>query len=340
MPISPVSSITRQATKLEGPLNILTFDTHEPYQTIMAKTGHNFYSFAAQGLRVWNQKGYALPENYIQLDGNLGSKQIPLYIDFDLVLSQNKFGQFQIAEKISRQLHIPMVSLEHTLPIPQWEPSRFHHLKEMRGCINVFISEFSLGAWLWGMDDDVRIIHHGIDSDLFNNTESDRVAHVLSVVNDWRNRDHCCNFQGWQRIITGLPFKVWGDNPGLSVPTNSQEHMAREMNNSRVFLNTSTVSPVPTSLLEAMSCGCACVSMATCMIPKIIKHGVNGFISNNESELRGYIVALLNDEVLATKLGIEARKTVQDMFGVESFLNNWNEVFTEASNIGVFGERS
>lgn len=336
MPISPVSSITRQATKLEGPLNILTFDTHESYQTQLAKTGHNFYSFAANGLRVWNKNSHKLPDNYMQYDGRLGSKQIPLYIDFDLILSQNRFGQFQIAEKISKQLHIPMVTLEHTLPIPQWEPAKFHHLKQMRGCINVFISEFSLGAWLWKMNKDVRIIHHGIDTELFNNTESERQAHILSVVNDWRNRDHCCNFQGWQRITYQLPVKVWGDNPGLSISTNSQAHMAREMNSSRVFLNTSTVSPIPTSLLEAMSCGCACVSMATCMIPQIIKHGFNGFMSNNESELRGYVEALLGNEELSKKLGAEARKTIQEMFGLESFLNNWNEVFAEASNIGIF----
>ena len=339
MPISPVSSITRQSVHKSGdPLNILSFDTHEPYQTSLAKTNHNFYSFAAKGIRVWNQKGYALPENYVQYDGRVESKQIPLHVDYDLILSQNKFGQFQIADKISRQLHIPMVSLEHTLPIPGWEPAKFHHLKQMRGCINVFISDYSLGAWGWEDADDVRIIHHGIDTELFNNTKSERTPHVLSVVNDWRNRDYCCNFQGWQRITQQLPVKVWGDNPGLSVPTNSQEHMAREMNSSLVFLNTSTVSPIPTSLLEAMSCGCACVSMATCMIPDIIKQGVNGFISNNESELRGYVQVLLNDTALAKKLGLEARKTVQSMFAVDAFVDNWNEVFAEASNIGVFGD--
>ncbi len=337
MPISPVSSITRQATN-KGPLNILCGDTHERYQFMLAKTGHNFYSFGHQNFKTWDTTYSAIPENYVQLDGRLGSKQIPLYMDFDLVLSQNKFGQFQIFEQIAKQLHIPLVSLEHTLPIPQWEPARFQHLKQMRGCINVFISEFSLGAWLWGMDDDVRIIHHGVDTELFSNTESKRHAHILSVVNDWRNRDHCCNFQGWQRITQGLPVKVWGDNPGLSIPTNSPHHLAREYNSSRIFLNTSTVSPIPTSLLEAMSCGCACVSTATCMIPNIIKHGVNGFISNNESELRGYVEALLGNEELAKKLGVEARKTVQEMFGVESFLNKWNEVFAEASNIGVFLE--
>lgn len=337
MPISPVSNITRQATH-KGPLNILCADTHERYQTELAKTGHNFYSFGHQNFKTWNTTYSTIPENYVLLDGTKGSQQIPLYMDFDLVMSQNKFGQFQIFEQISKQLHIPLISLEHTLPIPQWEPSKFHQLKEMRGCINIFISEFSMGAWLWKMNDDVRIIHHGVDTDLFDNTESERLPHVLSVVNDWRNRDHCCNFQGWQRITQGLQVKVWGDTPGLSIPTNSPEHLAREYNSSRVFLNTSTVSPIPTSLLEAMSCGCACVSTATCMIPNIIKHGINGFISNNESELRGYIEALLNDEELSKKLGIEARKTVQEMFDVDTFINNWNKVFEEASNIGVFGD--
>ena len=334
MPISPVSSITRQATH-KGPLNILCGDTHERYQVVLAKTGHNFYSYGHKSFKTWNTTYAPIPENYVLLDSRLESRQIPLHLDFDLILSQNKFGQFQIFQQIAQKLHIPLVSLEHTLPIPQWSPARFKQLGQMKGDINVFISDFSVGAWLW--QDDATVIHHGVDTELFNNTNSERTNHIISVVNDWRNRDHCCNFSGWKRITQGLPVRVWGDTPGLSIPTNSPEHLAREYNSSRIFLNTSTVSPVPTSLLEAMSCGCACVSTATCMIPSIIKHGVNGFISNTELELRDYTEALLKDEDLARRLGEEARKTVKEMFSVDSFVSKWNNVFEEASNIGYFG---
>ena len=81
-----------------------------------------------------------------------------------------------------------------------------------------------------------------------------------------------------------------GDTPGLSEPAASTEGLVATYQNSRIFLNTSTISPVPTALMEAMSCGCAVVSTATCMIPEVIEHGVNGFITNDTQEMKQYLV--------------------------------------------------
>ena len=97
--VSPVSSITRAATrKINEPLNILTFPTHERYESMMAKCGHNFYAYRAEGIKDWNTTYAPIPENYFLLDPELGESQIPDYVDFDVVLSQNKFGQLSIAK--------------------------------------------------------------------------------------------------------------------------------------------------------------------------------------------------------------------------------------------------
>jgi glycosyltransferase involved in cell wall biosynthesis len=76
-----------------------------------------------------------------------------------------------------------------------------------------------------------------------------------------------------------------------------------------------------------MSCGCAVVSTATCMIPEIIKNGVNGFISNDEEELKSYINDFINDEELRKEMGRAARETILNNFSEESFINNWNKTF-------------
>ena len=108
------------------------------------------------------------------------------------------------------------------------------------------------------------------------------------------------------------------------------EELVNEYASSQVYLNTTTVSPIPTSLLEAMACGCAVVTTATCMIPDVVKHGENGMISNNESELRSYIEELLSNEDLRNELGKNARQTIVEQFSEESFLKNWNRIFDEA----------
>ena len=138
---------------------------------------------------------------------------------------------------------------------------------------------------------------------------------------------YCLNYKGWKRVTEGFPVRVVGDTPGLSEAAKDVSELVSEYQTSSIFFNSSTISPVPTSLLEAMSCGCAVVSTATCMIPEVIEHGVNGFISNNEEELKNYIQQLINDPQLAAKMGDAARKTVVEDFSEQKFINNWNEIF-------------
>ena len=67
------------------------------------------------------------------------------------------------------------------------------------------------------------------------------------------------------------------------------------------------------------------------MIPEIIEHGVNGFISNDEQELREYLVTLLNDENLAIEMGKRARQTVLEDFSEKKFVQTWENIFNKAS---------
>lgn len=322
--MNPVTSIIHKAFNKSNTYNIITGQTHERYETGLAKTKHNFYAFQHESFKTWNTKYAPIPANY----SIMPKDSVYRHLNYDFILSQNKFGQFQVLSSLARQLHLPMISLEHTLPLKQWDDGMRKSLKEMRGDINVFISEFSCKAWGFDpKDDDVRIIHHCVDNELFKPTEQEKKLHILSVVNDWVNRNHCCNFEGWQRITKGLPVFVLGDTPGLSKPAESTQALSHAYSSSAIFLNTSTVSPIPTALLEAMSCGVACVSTATCMIPEIIQNGVNGFISNNEDELRGYLEELLNNSSLRKSIGQKARQTIINNFGEEKFTSQWNQVF-------------
>ena len=65
------------------------------------------------------------------------------------------------------------------------------------------------------------------------------------------------------------------------------------------------------------------------MIPEVIKHGKNGFISNDESELKQHIQLLLEDEELRKSLGQEARKTIVKSHNIKRFTNDWNTLFNK-----------
>jgi glycosyltransferase involved in cell wall biosynthesis len=320
-----LSILQKAANPTKSKYNIVTFDTHERYQTMMARTGHNFYSFQYDDCKTWVDAYGKKPANYYTLPKNA----LVNGIDFDFILSQSKFGQFQFAKQMQQVFKIPLISLEHTLPIPSWPEQQLKEMRAMTGDQNVFISKFS--ARRWGIFPHT-VIKHCVDTEQFSPGEEERANVALSVVNDYKARDYCCNYQGWERITKDLPVKLVGSSPEpeFSKAAESIDELTMAYRRSSIFLNTSTVSPVPTSLLEAMACGCAVVTTATCMIPEIIKNGENGFISNDETELRDKIQLLLNDPELARKLGEQARQTVVRDFGVDVFVNNWNAVFDTA----------
>lgn len=308
--------------------NILTFPTHERYQTQLAKTGHNFYSFTMDGQKEWNLDQTPYPENYFSLPKN----DYCGFLDYDFILVQSKFWQFQVAHQINQQLNLPIICLEHTWPLNGVHPEeQINKLRNMVGNVNIFISETSAKAW--NIPVDSKVINHGVDISTFKPIEIEKSNHILSVANDFIDRNFCLNFDGWERVTKNLPIKLIGKNPGLSEPASSVEELVKEYNSCSVFFNSSTMSPIPMSLLEAMSCGCAVVSTATCMIPEIIQDGVNGFISNDEKELREKLEYVLHNPEVRASIGNNARETIINNFSEEKFVENWNKLFNEAYEV-------
>lgn len=334
---SAVGSILRQATRQPGePLNILTCCTHESYESALAKTNARFYAFRTPQVKDWDQTYRPLPNNYSLLNPERGMRQIPPDIEFDLVLSQNKFGQYQLLSGLARQLHLPLVTVEHTEAYPTWMPQMREQLRRMRGDIDVFISDYSRKVWGWG--EDAVVIEHGIDAQLFSPNEKlvKKKNHALSVVNDWVNRDYPCGFTFWREATQGLPVFVVGKTPELSNPARSVAELVMRYREARLFVNTSAFSPIPTSLLEAMSCGLPCVSRPTGMIGEIIVHGENGLLAENPTDMRKLVEEVLHNDDLARRLGQNARRTIAERFSMGRFVSQWEEVFRRASQL-VFG---
>ena len=314
-------SIIQRAIKPKNKerLDILCFDTHERCQSQMAKTGHNFYGFRYKDCKVWNTNFAEIPSNYHPIEN--------LYddIDFDFILSQSKFGQLQISKQIQQQLGLPIIHLEHTIPTSNYTPEQVEMFKSIWGDYNIFISEYARESW--GFGENETVICNSIDHEFFKPMDVESDETVFTVQNDFINRDYCLNYQGWQRIIDGFSAKVLGETEGLSKAADSLEHLREEYNKCAVYINTTTESQMPTAILEAMACGKAVVSTATCSIPSFIKHGENGFLTNDEEEFRGYIQQLLDDKDLRDKIGQSARETVLDVFSEQKYIDSWNKVF-------------
>jgi glycosyltransferase involved in cell wall biosynthesis len=81
------------------------------------------------------------------------------------------------------------------------------------------------------------------------------------------------------------------------------------LNKYQIFILSSYYEGNPKSLLEAMSCGLACIGTNVYGINNIIKHGENGYLcGTNPKSIREAILTLNNDKALRKKLGRGARE--------------------------------
>ena len=102
-------------------------------------TGH-FYSFSLDNNKTWNKEQAKVPENYYILPKN----QMVSFIEYDFMLIQSKYWQYQVAMDILKKFPMKVIVLEHTLPTPQTiKPEHIEQMKKMVGNKNVFISDFS-----------------------------------------------------------------------------------------------------------------------------------------------------------------------------------------------------
>jgi len=307
-------------------LKVLTLATHEGYQSLFSKTGHEQHLIVAPGLKNWDFQTRPLPPNTYLIKINKIEEFVPTE-QYDVVLSQNRLQHYGILAPIAQRYNIPFVQIDHTEPPPGIVGEYLSRLNSMRGMTNVFITDFNKSSWE-GLPDD-PVIPHGIDTDVFKGWEGND-SRGLSVVNFFPQRDVFCGWALWQQISKNVPLKLVGENPGISKSINKVEDLVKEYCSARFFLNTSQLSPVPLSLIEAMACGCPVVTTAKQEIPNIIVNGVNGIISNDPNELIRGCTRLLEDKAYAKFLGDNARRTIQERYNIEQFVNKWNEVLYSA----------
>lgn len=100
-----------------------------------------------------------------------------------------------------------------------------------------------------------------------------------------------------------------------------QDELPYVLNSSAIFILPSLSEGNPKSLLEAMSCGLACIGSNVEGITSIIKNNENGIICGTDVEsINLSIKSLLGDKDLAIKLGENARKSILEEFSLENVI--------------------
>lgn len=335
-----LNSIIRKATRKNKPFNVITASTHEAFETLWAKNNIVVYAFDGNGLKEWNHSFRPPPKNYhlikspnnvhLPLEQRIPSfiEALPRDIEYDCVVCQNNYATYPIVAAISQHLNIPTIEIQHCLPPEAAPPSFIQEMKAKATNKKVFITDYSRARWGYN-EREAIVIRHAVDSEVFTINRSNQTNHILTVANEYKDRDYFLGYSLYEKIVKGLPAKNIGNCPGLSEAAKDVDELVQGYQNATLFLNTSLISPVPMSLLEAATCGCAIVTTATAEIPYYFTHGENALMSNDAGELRKFCIELMNNEQERIRLGENARKMSLEKCSLERYTNEWNNLFNE-----------
>lgn len=306
-------------------IRVLCAPTHERYQSYFENLPIDFLMLSETFSKKWDTNFAPIPSNHRAI-GKITPDLMP-----DIILSQHKFGQYQLFSKIADSLKIPLVSMTHILPNKETTKDQIKKMFNMQGNYNVFLSEYSMNKWMFSKNIST-IIPQCVDSDVFRPMVNvKKRKEVLSVVNEFDQREGPCNYSGWLKITKSIPTRLIGSSKsGISKPAKNIADLVHTYNSHSIFLNTSRNSTMPFTVFEAMACGSVVVSANTTMIGEVIKDGHNGFLySIDRPEDAIYILnkLLKMDNESLEEIGLRARNTVMAKFSKDSFLESWLNVF-------------
>jgi len=109
------------------------------------------------------------------------------------------------------------------------------------------------------------------------------------------------------------------------------DKLVREYNSSKIFILTSKTEGQSLVTKEAMSCGKPVIVTPVGAITNYVKDGENGFLlkKDDPKELAEIIIRLLKDDKLREKIGMSGRKTVEELFEKDTFVNGLTNIFNQ-----------
>lgn len=169
------------------------------------------------------------------------------------------------------------------------------------------------------------------------------VPEVMTVAQSMKKRGKYCGYDIWNRVTAPFIRHVYGpqnEDTGCDGGQLSYLDLLAKYRLNQVYFYTGTYPASYTlNFIEALMTGIPVVAIGNCLanlaeyqmdcyeIPQIIKNGVNGFYSDEESELTSYIEKLLESKELREEIGKRGRETAIELFGKETIKTQWAEFF-------------
>jgi hypothetical protein len=332
MKFSPVRSILARTLATENStINVLTAPTHSPMEAMLCAALPNcqFYAYRKQGSNIINQWNpiRVKPDSYHLLPDDGADHNIP-DCDFHLCLIHNVGAQHPHLYRYAQMLNLPTLAYYHTMPPYGIDPQGLAQYQQLPYDHHVFITELSRTCWGFQDHPNSSVIYHGAELDLFKPNGEQKQQYALTIGNEATSRYFELGFDEEQKLVQGFPYRHIGTderNPKMHNPVTEVHQLVKEINRAQVFLNCARWSPFPKSLVEAISCGSAILTVNSCGVPDVMQHKVNCMMypQGRVDIGRKMLQEMLNNPDMCASLGREARKLAETFFSPTRFANEW-----------------
>jgi glycosyltransferase involved in cell wall biosynthesis/tetratricopeptide (TPR) repeat protein len=316
-------------------LKILSFNWHEPYLCLVARIGHEFLivepEIAPGHYRRWDENMRPVPENVRLITKETAQEMLDLG-ELDLIIAHNIKDLIEVKDYSLPKIAVFHNCLTTEIKLGKDKVDRKEYLEKVGSLLKdvnkVFISEKKRQDW--GLNGE--LILPGLDISEYGGYRGDRET-VLQVGNLLQERDLMMGYSDSQEIVGNHPLTTLGINPNIPGSRLSEgfEDLLENFRSCRVFINT-TVDEFEDgynlSMLEAMATGMPVVSSWNKSSP--IEDGENGYVSKDLNYLNQCIESLLKNPDEASRIGEQGRKTVQDKFPLNRFLQSWQKVIQQS----------
>ncbi len=315
---------------------ILSFNWHEPYLCLLARTGHEFLivepEIAPGHFRRWDENMRPVPENVSMISKKNAQQMLELG-ELDLIIAHNIKDLIEVKDYSLPKIAVFHNCLSTEIALGKDKVNRQDYLKQidmlLRDVKKVFISEKKRKDW--GLEGE--LILPGLDISDYGGYTGERDT-VLQVGNLLQERDLMMGYSDSQKIVGEHPLITLGINPNIPHSRLSEgfPDLLENFRGCRVFINT-TVDEYEDgynlSMLEAMATGMPVVSSWNKSSP--IEDGKNGYISKDFGYLKKRIDFLLKNPEEARRLGKQAQKTVQEKFPLNRFVHSWQKAIQQSA---------
>ena len=259
--------------------------------------------------------------------------------DVDVVVLQRP-EEFQLASDWLGRVpgtDVPAVYLEHDPPPPDGPAD--HPMSGIPGLRIVHVTRFNARQWDCGLAP-VTVIEHGIPDP--GRRWTGELARAGVVINDPLSRGATVGTDLLPGLSEDAPLDVFGMRvTGLAGALGidaarcrefedlPQHQMLGELAKRRVYVHPFRWTSLGLSLIEAMHLGMPVVALAATEAPAAVPAAA-GCVSADPAELRAALARLIADPAAAAEAGAAARDVACARYGLKRFLDDWDQVLTEA----------